>query len=333
MLNLVKTAPTALPVWLVELQVELPGSGRPSLNDDDVEPMVELMYRTEGVRSVAIVPLQSGLAVALGLAMPNATAALERARGLTACGARYARLGEVAVRQARVTLAPAPARPEVGDARDGDHSAIEARRAIREDCWGLLFYASAPAFDRPFIRHIELPAALEAKRADSNYTLFAVPRGISYESLRRKSLARWGEDLSAYHSGSVKDGSLADLEQLANQVLLKFVGTRLRPNTGPVRVQLSTRDLMPDAPGDLLRIDLTAELATAPGNRAAWDQLLAGLRAGQVGGRLSCGETSDCHPWVEAPDGCAVGRQGLRCLRPRGAHRRRRVVLRWVVET
>jgi hypothetical protein len=106
MLNLVETAHTALPVWMVELQVELPGAGRPSLNDDDVDSMVELMSRTEGVRSVAVVPLQSGLEVAVGLAIPDAAAALERARGLTACGARYARLGEVAVRQARVTLQP-----------------------------------------------------------------------------------------------------------------------------------------------------------------------------------------------------------------------------------
>jgi hypothetical protein len=105
-----------------------------------------------------------------------------------------------------------------------------------------------------------------------------VPRGISFETLRRKGIARWGEDLSTYNSSSFTDGSLPGMEELANQVLLKFVGTRLRPDTGLVRVQLSTRDLMPDGPDDLLRIDLTEELATAPADRATWDLLLGGLR-------------------------------------------------------
>jgi hypothetical protein len=106
MLNLVTTTPTgALPVWMVQMQVEQVRGGRSAL-DDDVEPMVELLYRTEGVRSVAVVPLEAGLAVALGLDARDAMAALERARGLAIACARYAGLGEVAVRRATVTPAP-----------------------------------------------------------------------------------------------------------------------------------------------------------------------------------------------------------------------------------
>src|SRR5205807_897525 len=91
-------------------------------------------------------------------------------------------------------------------------------------------------------------------------------------------MARWGEDLSAYNSCSFTDGKVPNMDDLANQVLLKFTGTHLRSSTDTVRLQLSTRDLMPDAPDDLLRIDLTSELSNAPANQAAWNQLMAGLR-------------------------------------------------------
>jgi hypothetical protein len=106
MLDLVTTtsAPT-LPVWMVHLQVEAGGDDRPPFGDD-VEPMIELMYRTEGVRSVAVVQLESGLAVTIGLAAADATTALERVRGLLISCARYAGLGAVTVLRARVTPAP-----------------------------------------------------------------------------------------------------------------------------------------------------------------------------------------------------------------------------------
>src|SRR5262249_9115208 len=106
MLNMVPTAPSMLPIWLVQLEVDLAAGGRPELGDDGVEPMVELLRRTEGVRSVAVGPLDRGRAVGLGLDATDATAALERARGLTVACARYAGLGRVAVRRARVTPAP-----------------------------------------------------------------------------------------------------------------------------------------------------------------------------------------------------------------------------------
>jgi pantoate kinase len=105
MLNLVPI-PATVPVWMVQLHVELGSDGRPSLGDDDVEPMVELLHRTDGVRSVAVVPLGAGLTVAVGVAAPDAAAALERARGLTVSCARYAGLGAAAVVRARVTPAP-----------------------------------------------------------------------------------------------------------------------------------------------------------------------------------------------------------------------------------
>jgi SMODS-associated and fused to various effectors sensor domain len=160
----------------------------------------------------------------------------------------------------------------------GDDSQVEARRAIREDCWGFLFYASTDAFRRPFIRNVEVPEALAAKRLDTSYTLFAVPRGIGFEDLRRRSLACWNEDLAAYYSGSVTGMDSSELDDIAHKVLLKLIDSRLQPNVPSVHIQLSTRDLMPDAAEDLLRIDLTAELREAPGSRTAWTHLLAGIR-------------------------------------------------------
>jgi hypothetical protein len=106
MVNLVSTERAPLPVWMVQLEVHLDGDARPPLDDDDVEPMVELLYRTDGVCSVAIVPLDAGLAVAVGIAAADAATAEERARRLLISSARYAGLGVVAVPRAAVTPAP-----------------------------------------------------------------------------------------------------------------------------------------------------------------------------------------------------------------------------------
>jgi hypothetical protein len=106
MVNLVPRTRAPLPVWMVQLGVDLDGGARPPLGDDDMEPMVELLYRTDGVRSVAIVPLAAGLAAAVGIAAPDATTAEERARRLVISCARYAGLRVVAVPRATVASAP-----------------------------------------------------------------------------------------------------------------------------------------------------------------------------------------------------------------------------------
>jgi hypothetical protein len=108
MLKLVTTAPaTAVPVWMVHLRAEFAAAGRPAAGEDELEPMVELMQRTDGVCAAAVVPLHpAGLAVAVGLSAPDATAALEEARELVVSCARYAGLGEVTVH--RVGVAPRP---------------------------------------------------------------------------------------------------------------------------------------------------------------------------------------------------------------------------------
>ncbi len=104
MMGLVATDPAdTVTAWMVHLRAELPAAGRPAAGGDDLEPMVELMMRTEGVQCVAAVPLESGLAVAVGLSAADASTALDRARALLSCCARYAGLGEVIVRRVDVT--------------------------------------------------------------------------------------------------------------------------------------------------------------------------------------------------------------------------------------
>ena len=88
-----------------------------------------------------------------------------------------------------------------------DDAELEARRAIREDCFGLLLYASADAFARPFIRDVEIDEAWKARQANPSFALFAVPRRISFADLRQLSTQNFGFDLSRYHTVAMPDGS------------------------------------------------------------------------------------------------------------------------------
>jgi len=111
MLNVALRPPTgAVRVWMVQLKVEFPATVGPAAGDDDLEPMVELMTRTEGVRFAVVVPRPDGLAVALGLSAPDAKAARDRARSLVSICARFAGLGLATVRLARATSEPTPER-------------------------------------------------------------------------------------------------------------------------------------------------------------------------------------------------------------------------------
>lgn len=107
MLNLLTTAPAlSAPAWMVQLRAEFTAALRPAPDADECEPMVELMRRTGGVRSMAVVPLRRGLAVAVGLSAPDATRAVEQARTLVVSCARYAGLGELGMRLVRVAAEP-----------------------------------------------------------------------------------------------------------------------------------------------------------------------------------------------------------------------------------
>jgi len=77
----------------------------------------------------------------------------------------------------------------------GDSSPEVARLAIREECFGLLFYATPKAFDRPFITQVELPEAIHMREKSPEFILVAVPRGMDFSELSAKSVKTLGIDL------------------------------------------------------------------------------------------------------------------------------------------
>jgi len=105
MLKLIETAPSTSTVWVVQLHVGLTAATGRSPNEADVEPMAEVMNRMQGVRDVAVVPLDGGIAVAMSLVAADANAALRRGRHLAISAARYAGLGEAIVARTRVVPA------------------------------------------------------------------------------------------------------------------------------------------------------------------------------------------------------------------------------------
>lgn len=162
-----------------------------------------------------------------------------------------------------------------------DESEAAARHAIREDCFGLLLYATASVFDRPFIRDVEVNEALKVRQQDANFALFALPRGISYAELKTESQRSFNFDLGRYHTVSIPDGT--DLQQgwskVANEVLKRVLTTTVHPTPlCQLSLQYSTRDLMPHEPDDVLCIDATAFLGGTIADPARWQRLLHGLQ-------------------------------------------------------
>jgi hypothetical protein len=162
-----------------------------------------------------------------------------------------------------------------------DESETAARRAIREDCFGLLLYATASVFDRPFIRDVEVNEALKVRQQDAHFALFAVPRGISHDDLKTESRRGFSFDLGRYHTVAIPDGT--DLQQgwskVASEVLQRVLASTVPP--APVRqlsLQYSTRELMPHEPDDVLCIDATALLRNSSADPAQWQRLLRGLQ-------------------------------------------------------
>jgi hypothetical protein len=162
----------------------------------------------------------------------------------------------------------------------GDSSPEEARRVIQEDCFGFLLYATPGVFDRRFIREVELPAAKQAKAQDANYVLTGFSRGLSFRTLRQRSLESFGIDLSEFHGISSRRNITEaqrreDWVKQATEVLRKWLA--LQPATPRLSLQFSTRQLFPDDPDDLLRIDATAYLANYPLAMTKWDALRRAL--------------------------------------------------------
>ena len=167
----------------------------------------------------------------------------------------------------------------------GDENAGEAERAIDEDCFGLLFYATPEAFSSDFIRQVEVPRALRRKDDDPSFALFAVPRRMGFAELSRRSIEIFGVDLAAYSSRALEmmDGGIGEAlrEQLcvvADEVLDKVLALAVETDLGgALRMQFSTREFLADEEGDVLRLDAVELLEEATDPPRAWAQVHGGL--------------------------------------------------------
>ena len=171
-----------------------------------------------------------------------------------------------------------------GGFRIARESRSEARRVIREDCFGLLFYATEQAFESGFIRDVEIDEAKQAREADPSYLLFAFARELGFRELRELSEEAFAIDLAAYHGVAVgkKDVPAAVLRakhvEVARLVLDEVLARSVRSGQPSVSLQISTRDRFPDEADDALRIDATHLFRDRIDDRDAWARLLAGLR-------------------------------------------------------
>jgi len=170
----------------------------------------------------------------------------------------------------------------------GDSSPEVARLAIREECFGLLFYATPKAFDRPFITQVELPEAIHMREKSPEFILVAVPRGMDFSELSAKSVKTLGIDLGTYHTQQIKSVDGAGEFSLINQfhslaILILHqqldAQSRKRPE-GILSLQFSTRELLPSNKDDILCIN-----AIAPGGEDAisgpypdWNRISTGLQ-------------------------------------------------------
>jgi hypothetical protein len=174
-----------------------------------------------------------------------------------------------------------------GGFRLGDAQIDTARRAIREDCFGLLLYATADAFDSSFIRRVEMAEALIAHDHNADFLLLALPRSMDFRELARISLAAYGFDLSGFASRSpTAAGENAEwpvLEPLFAVVAREWLPKALMQNAqtlGRLHFQFSTRDKLADEPGDVLCLDATGLFGqpSAVTDPEAWKRVHQGLR-------------------------------------------------------
>lgn len=162
-----------------------------------------------------------------------------------------------------------------------DESVSEARRAIREDCFGFLLYATRKAFFSRFIRDVEVEEALRVRERDPGFLLFAVPRQLSFAQLAKLSSRNFEKDLSAFHTVPVPEGADAAsaLSKVASEVLSKVLHRAILDGSRcQISIQFSTRETMPDEADDVLKIDTTRLFVDAVGKPAAWERLLHALR-------------------------------------------------------
>ncbi len=169
----------------------------------------------------------------------------------------------------------------------GDAQIETARRVIREECFGLLLYATEDAFESDFIRRVEFVEALGAYDDDPSYQIVTLPRRIDFRELARLSTATFGIDLAGFASRVLTDKGIntegaaldAIFAEVARDLIPKAIASGSNQSDS-FQMQYSTRDQLADHDDDVLRIDAT-RLFVQPGAQAdheRWRRLHHGLR-------------------------------------------------------
>jgi hypothetical protein len=169
----------------------------------------------------------------------------------------------------------------------GDDQEPQARRVIREECHGLLFYATPGAIERDFIGRVELDEACRRVYRErlrrllplspkTRFMITTVTDGVSFADVAAASVRVLGRDLSRYAGVALGSGD-PPLQRV--DVAHDALRQRLRdvPPTGVLSLQFSTRAPMPDEPTDLLRVEAEAALDTHDDALAAWARVGRGL--------------------------------------------------------
>ena len=165
-----------------------------------------------------------------------------------------------------------------GGFKVGDESAGEAERAIDEDCFGLLLYATPEAFGSDFIRQVEVRRALRRKEREPSFVVFAVPRRMGFRRLSERSIEEFGVDLAAYSSRALEGAERETAEELrprlaavADEVLDKVLALAGETDLGgTLLMQFSSREILADEDGDVLRVDAVGLLEGAADSALAW---------------------------------------------------------------
>ncbi len=159
----------------------------------------------------------------------------------------------------------------------GDANAYEARRALREDCLGCLLYATSSVFARPFIAEVEMPAAIAQWKADPKFFLFAVPRSVTFVDLAAKSTNAFGFNIADHHCVPVADDSLQPgLIHVAREVLEKVACGHHPRQAETLRLQFSTREVLPSLNDELLTID--GRCIYRASDASLWSNLVTALQ-------------------------------------------------------
>jgi hypothetical protein len=138
----------------------------------------------------------------------------------------------------------------------GDNNAEEARRALVEDCFGCLLYATPVAFTRPFVTDIEMPTAVREFRENSSYLIFAIPNGVNFGTLAELTKTKFGLNLADHHCIPVSAANLhSDFQRVARETLDKVIQGHKCKDVDSFQLQFSTRELLPHSVGEHLCID------------------------------------------------------------------------------